>query len=154
MNRPSIRQLESLVAVADAKSFRKAAIVLGLSQPALSASVAAAEQLLGVQVFERDRRAVLITPAGEEVVGRARLALARVDAARGGGGGRAGRAADRAAPARRDPDDRAVLAAFAVTGRAQALSAARARAARGSDRAPAGAARRRSARSRVARAAG
>ncbi|MEP6865803.1 MAG: LysR family transcriptional regulator, partial [Deltaproteobacteria bacterium] len=80
MDRPSIRQLESLVAVADAKSFRKAATALGLSQPALSASVAAAEQLLGVQVFERDRRAVLITPAGEEVVGRARLALASVDA--------------------------------------------------------------------------
>ena len=31
-------------------------------------------------MFERDRRAVLITPAGEEVVGRARLALASVDA--------------------------------------------------------------------------
>ena len=80
MERPSIRQLESLVAVADAKSFRKAATALGLSQPALSASVAAAEQLLGVQVFERDRRSVLITPAGEEVIGRARLALASVDA--------------------------------------------------------------------------
>ena len=80
MERPSIRQLESLVAVAEAKSFRKAAVVLGLSQPALSASVAAAENVLGVQVFERDRRAVLITPAGEEIVGRARLALASVDA--------------------------------------------------------------------------
>ncbi|HET9992997.1 MAG TPA: LysR family transcriptional regulator, partial [Kofleriaceae bacterium] len=76
MERPSIRQLESLVAVADAKSFRKAATALGLSQPALSASVAGAEHLLGVQVFERDRRSVLITPAGEEIVGRARLALA------------------------------------------------------------------------------
>src|SRR4051812_50141564 len=75
MDRPSIRQLESLVAVADAKSFRKAATALGLSQPALSASVAAAEQLLGVQVFERDRRAVLITPAGGEGGGGARLAL-------------------------------------------------------------------------------
>jgi len=80
VERPTIRQLESLVAVADAKSFRKAATLLGLSQPALSASVAAAEHLLGVQVFERDRRSVLITPAGEEVIGRARLALASVDA--------------------------------------------------------------------------
>jgi LysR family hydrogen peroxide-inducible transcriptional activator len=80
MERPSIRQLESLVAVADAKSFRKAATAIGISQPALSASVQAAESLLGVQVFERDRRSVLITPAGEEVVGRARLALASVDA--------------------------------------------------------------------------
>jgi len=80
MARPTIRQLESLVAVADLGSFRKAAASLGISQPALSASVQGAEQVLGLQVFERDRRAVLITPAGEEVVGRARLALASVDA--------------------------------------------------------------------------
>ena len=80
MERPSIRQLESLVAVADFHSFRKAATSLGISQPALSASVQAVEALLGVQVFERDRRSVLVTPAGEEVVGRARIALETVDA--------------------------------------------------------------------------
>jgi LysR family hydrogen peroxide-inducible transcriptional activator len=80
MNRPSIRQLESLVAVAEFKSFRKAATSLGISQPALSASVQGAERLLGVQVFERDRRSVLVTSAGEEVVTRARIALAQVDA--------------------------------------------------------------------------
>src|SRR5215468_3115356 len=80
MERPSIRQLESLVAVAEARSFRQAATALGISQPALSAQVQAAEQVLGVQVFERDRRSVLITPAGEDVVSRAREALIAVDA--------------------------------------------------------------------------
>lgn len=80
MERTSIRQLEGLVAVAEHKSFRRAATALGISQPALSAQVAAAEQVLGVQVFERDRRSVLVTPAGEEVIGRARDALASVDA--------------------------------------------------------------------------
>lgn len=80
MDRPTIRQLESLVAVSDLKSFRKAATSLGISQPALSASVQGAEKLLGVQVFERDRRAVLVTAAGEEVVTRARIALDYVDA--------------------------------------------------------------------------
>ena len=79
MERPSIRHLETLVAVADHGSFRKAATSLGMSQPALSAQVQSAEHLLGVQVFERDRRSVLITPAGEDVVGRAREALAAVD---------------------------------------------------------------------------
>ncbi len=79
MMRPSIRQLECLVAVADQRNFRRAAARLGISQPALSAQVQAAEELLGVQVFERDRRSVLITPAGEEVVGRARLALDAID---------------------------------------------------------------------------
>ena len=80
MARPTIRQLESLVAVADFRSFRKAARSLGISQPALSASVQGAEHVLGLQIFERDRRSVLVTPAGEEVVGRARIALETVDA--------------------------------------------------------------------------
>jgi len=80
MERPTIRQLESLVAVADHRSFRKAAASLGISQPALSAQVQGAEDVLGIQVFERDRRSVLVTPAGEEVVGRARIALEAVDA--------------------------------------------------------------------------
>ena len=80
MERPSIRQLECVVAVSDHRSFRRAATALGISQPALSAQIQAAERLYGVQVFERDRRSVLVTPAGEEVVGRARLALEAIDA--------------------------------------------------------------------------
>jgi LysR family hydrogen peroxide-inducible transcriptional activator len=80
MDRPSTRQLECLVAVADHGSFRKAATALGMSQPALSAQIQGAEHLLGVQVFERDRRSVLVTPAGEDVVGRARIALEAIDA--------------------------------------------------------------------------
>jgi LysR family hydrogen peroxide-inducible transcriptional activator len=80
MQRPTIRQLESLVAVSDHRSFRRAAAALGISQPALSAQVQGAEQLLAVQVFERDRRGVLVTPAGEDVIARAREALASIDA--------------------------------------------------------------------------
>jgi LysR family hydrogen peroxide-inducible transcriptional activator len=80
MERVSVRHLECLVAVADHKSFRRAATTLGISQPALSAQVQGAEHLLGIQVFERDRRSVLVTPAGEDVVARAREALTAVDA--------------------------------------------------------------------------
>src|SRR5688500_14077538 len=80
MDRPSTRQLECLVAVADHGSFRKAAASLGISQPALSAQIQGVEAELGVQVFERDRRSVLVTPAGEEVVAQARIALAAIDA--------------------------------------------------------------------------
>ncbi len=80
MERPTVRQLEALVAVADHGSFRRAATSLDISQPALSAQVQAAEEVLGVQVFERDRRAVLVTPAGEDIVGRARIALDTIDA--------------------------------------------------------------------------
>ena len=59
MDRPTVRQLEALVAVADHGSFRRAATSLGISQPALSAQVQAAEEVLGVQVFERDRYRVM-----------------------------------------------------------------------------------------------
>jgi LysR family transcriptional regulator, hydrogen peroxide-inducible genes activator len=77
--RPTVRQLECVVAVAEHKSFRAAAAALGLSQPALSAHVAQLEHDLGVQVFERDRRRVLVTPAGDAIVGQARAALVAAD---------------------------------------------------------------------------
>jgi LysR family hydrogen peroxide-inducible transcriptional activator len=79
MGRPSIRQLESVVAIAEHGSFRRAATALGISQPALTAQIQAVEALLGVQVFERDRRSVLVTPAGEDIIGRAREALLAID---------------------------------------------------------------------------
>lgn len=77
--RLSIRQLESLVAVAEHANFRKAADAIGITQPALSSQVQLAEAALGLQVFERDRRSVLVTPAGEDIVARCRLALAAID---------------------------------------------------------------------------
>jgi LysR family transcriptional regulator, hydrogen peroxide-inducible genes activator len=78
-NRPTVRQLECLVAVADSLNFHRAARALALSQPALSAQVASVEELLGVQVFERTRRKVLLTPAGAGIVLRARDILGSVD---------------------------------------------------------------------------
>jgi DNA-binding transcriptional LysR family regulator len=78
-SRPTVRQLEYVVAVATHLSFRRAAAACGVTQPALSTQIATLERTLAVQVFERDRRAVLITPAGEEVVAQARRALAAVD---------------------------------------------------------------------------
>ncbi len=51
-----------------------------MSQPALSAQVQQVEELLGVKVFERDRRKVLLTETGRDIVTRARAILAQVDA--------------------------------------------------------------------------
>ncbi|MBP6846277.1 MAG: LysR family transcriptional regulator, partial [Kofleriaceae bacterium] len=45
----SLRQLEYAVAVADEKSFRRAATACAVSQPGLSAQIAALEAALGVQ---------------------------------------------------------------------------------------------------------
>ncbi len=74
----SIRQLEYLVAVADTRGFHRAAERCHVSQPTLSAQVQQVEAVLGVQVFERDRRGVLVTPAGDEIVARARRILVEV----------------------------------------------------------------------------
>ena len=64
MERPTLRQLEYFVAVAERLSFRKAAESCFVSQPALSAQIAQLEAMLGVKLFERDRRGVQLTPAG------------------------------------------------------------------------------------------
>lgn len=71
----SLRQLEYLVAVADLLGFRRAAERCHVSQPALSAQIQQLEDVLGVKVFERDKRRVMLTPAGEELVARARRVL-------------------------------------------------------------------------------
>jgi len=71
----TLRQLQYIVAVADAASFRKAAEQCNVSQPSLSAQIAQVENALGVKLFERDRRRVLLTVAGQDFVVRAREIL-------------------------------------------------------------------------------
>jgi|KBSMisStaDraftv2_1062788.scaffolds.fasta_scaffold00553_2 LysR family hydrogen peroxide-inducible transcriptional activator len=72
----SLRQLEYVVAVADHLGFRRAAEACHVSQPSLSAQVIQLERALGVRLFERDRRRVRLTGAGEELLVRARRVLA------------------------------------------------------------------------------
>jgi LysR family hydrogen peroxide-inducible transcriptional activator len=75
----TLRQLQYVVAVADTLSFRRAAELCRVSQPSLSAQLAQVEETLGVRLFERDRRHVLITPAGAQVIERARRLLIGAD---------------------------------------------------------------------------
>lgn len=77
--RPSIRQLEYLVAVAGTLHFGRAAKSCAITQPALSAQIQALEEDLGVQIFERSRRRVTVTRPGEPVIERARAALRAID---------------------------------------------------------------------------
>jgi LysR family hydrogen peroxide-inducible transcriptional activator len=76
----SLRQLQYAVAVADSRGFRRAAARFHVSQPALSAQLAQLETVLGARLFERSRRQILLTAAGEELVERARGLLADADA--------------------------------------------------------------------------
>jgi LysR family hydrogen peroxide-inducible transcriptional activator len=71
----SLRQLEYIVSVAEQKGFRRAADACGVAQPSLSMQVALAERQLGVQIFERDPRAVRVSSAGVAIVAQARRVL-------------------------------------------------------------------------------
>ncbi|MGH3663646.1 MAG: LysR family transcriptional regulator, partial [Micromonosporaceae bacterium] len=75
----TLRQLQYVVAVAEWLSFRKAAERCHVSQPSLSTQLAQMEEALGVRLFERDRRRVLVTTAGREIIKRARAILRQTD---------------------------------------------------------------------------
>jgi DNA-binding transcriptional LysR family regulator len=70
-----VRQLRALVAVVDAGTFTDAATALGVSQAAVSRSVAALEQALGARVLQRTTRHVALTPTGTRIVAQARRIL-------------------------------------------------------------------------------
>lgn len=71
----TLRQLQYAVAVAELRNFRKAAECCHVSQPSLSAQIAQMETALGMRLFERDKRRVLLTAAGREFIEQARLIL-------------------------------------------------------------------------------
>ncbi|AXE64039.1 LysR family transcriptional regulator [Hyphomonas sp. CACIAM 19H1] len=71
--------MQYLIAIADTGKFGDAARAVNVSQPSLSAQVAEMEAGLGVALVERSRRGALLTPAGEEMVRRARVILRDVE---------------------------------------------------------------------------
>jgi LysR family hydrogen peroxide-inducible transcriptional activator len=71
----TLTELRYVVAVAEARHFGRAAERCFVSQPSLSASVKNLEEELGVQLFERGKRGVFLTEAGEQIVAQARRAL-------------------------------------------------------------------------------
>jgi LysR family hydrogen peroxide-inducible transcriptional activator len=75
----TLTELRYIVAVATERHFGRAAQRCFVSQPSLSAAVKNLEDELGVQVFERGKGEVLVTPIGEEVIAQARRALAEAE---------------------------------------------------------------------------
>jgi DNA-binding transcriptional LysR family regulator len=75
------RQLRYFVAVAEELHFGNAARRLHISQPPLSQQIAALEVDLGVRLFERTKRKVDITAAGQQFLHDARLLLSDMDKA-------------------------------------------------------------------------
>jgi DNA-binding transcriptional LysR family regulator len=70
-----LRHLRCLVAIVDTGSFTDAAIELGVSQAAVSRTLHALEQILGVRLLHRTSRSVAPTTAGVQVLSRARRLL-------------------------------------------------------------------------------
>ena len=64
MLKPSLADLRAFVTVAELRSFAAAAKALHLSQPALSRRISHLEELLGVRLFDRTTRSVLVTALG------------------------------------------------------------------------------------------
>jgi LysR family hydrogen peroxide-inducible transcriptional activator len=77
--RPTLRQLEYVIAVAECGHFGKAARRCHVSQPTLSVQIGLVEENLGIQLFERTSTSVLVTVVGERFVHGARVTLAAMN---------------------------------------------------------------------------
>lgn len=77
-----LKNLAALVTVADTGSVTKAARILHIAQPALSRHVRALETEIGLELFERSRHGMQLTPAGELLTERARRILLELERAR------------------------------------------------------------------------
>ncbi|MFI2203327.1 LysR family transcriptional regulator [Streptomyces sp. NPDC020192] len=77
-----LRQMEVVVAVADAGGFTAAARRLHVVQSAVSSTVRALERELGTPLFDRTTHRVALTPAGEAFVPAARATLRAAELAR------------------------------------------------------------------------
>ena len=73
---PSLRQLRYLVVLSETRNFTRAAEACFVTQSTLSAGLKELETTLGVQLVERDRQSVRMTPVGAAVADRARGLLA------------------------------------------------------------------------------
>ncbi len=78
-----LRHLRSFVAVADSGSISLAARRLNVTQPALSRQIQDLERDMGVRLFDRIGRRVILTGDGGDLLGRTRRVLADVDALQG-----------------------------------------------------------------------
>lgn len=68
----TLLQLRYVVCIANNKSMNKAAAELFITQPSLSSTIRDLEQEIGIILFARSNRGIVITPEGEEFLGYAR----------------------------------------------------------------------------------
>jgi len=78
----NLRQLQTLITIADAGGFASAVSRLHLSQPAASRQIQALEAELGLLLFDRIGRRLRLTSEGEDIVRRGRRLLQEADSLR------------------------------------------------------------------------
>jgi LysR family hydrogen peroxide-inducible transcriptional activator len=71
----TLNELRYVVAIAQERSFGRAAQRCFVSQPALSVAIQKLEEELGTQLFERGKSEVTVTPVGERIVEQAQKVL-------------------------------------------------------------------------------
>ena len=80
-NPVEIRQLKAFVAIAESRTFTAGAKLVHVTQAAISMQISGLEKEVGVPLFTRTPRQVLLTEAGEVLLDRARRILREHDAA-------------------------------------------------------------------------
>lgn len=81
MPRPTLTELQAFTAVAEQRSFRKAADALGVTRSALSHTLLGLEERLGVRLLNRTTRSVSPTDAGARLLERLEPVMRGLDAA-------------------------------------------------------------------------
>ena len=77
----NLNQIKYFVAVAEQRSFTKAAVQYFLSQTAITQQVHDLEKSIGLQLIDRNTRPISLTPAGKVFLNEAKAILERMDAA-------------------------------------------------------------------------
>jgi len=77
--RVQLTELTAFVAVADHRSFTKAAVQIGIALPTMSQTIRSLEEQLGVRLFNRTTRSVALTEAGERLLAEVQPILEGVD---------------------------------------------------------------------------
>ena len=75
----NLRDLRYIVAVAQNKHFAKSAEISNVSQPTLSMQIQKLENELGVKIFERSNKNILITEIGQKIINKALTIIKEAD---------------------------------------------------------------------------